>query len=286
MACAGQRLPARLLARADRPRQPEVRAAEHARASSVASSPDATELPRPRSTARSWTTSTPLSSCRAAEMAKLLENTFRMVNIALVNELRGAVRRPGHRHLGGHRGRGHQAVRVHAVLPRPGRRRALHPARPDLPRLAVPPRHRPAVPAGRARPGHQRRDAGLRRPAHHRRAGRARGRRYRGARVLALGVTYKPDVGDLRESAAVEMLAQLAGEAPRSATTTRSWPGSTRDGLALRRTAPDPAKPRAADLVVVLTPHDAYDLRRAHAARPAGLRRPQRARGAAATTGW
>jgi UDP-N-acetyl-D-glucosamine dehydrogenase len=28
-----------------------------------------------------------LSSCRAAEMAKLLENTFRMVNIALVNEL-------------------------------------------------------------------------------------------------------------------------------------------------------------------------------------------------------
>ena len=28
--------------------------------------------------------------------------------------------------------------------------------------------------------------------------------------VLALGVTYKPDVGDLRESAAVETLAQLA----------------------------------------------------------------------------
>jgi UDP-N-acetyl-D-glucosamine dehydrogenase len=29
----------------------------------------------------------PVSSCRAAEMAKLLENTYRMVNIALVNEL-------------------------------------------------------------------------------------------------------------------------------------------------------------------------------------------------------
>ena len=28
-----------------------------------------------------------MSSCRAAELAKLLENTFRMVNIALVNEL-------------------------------------------------------------------------------------------------------------------------------------------------------------------------------------------------------
>ena len=55
-----------------------------------------------------------------------------------------AVRRPGHRRLGGHRRGRDQAVRVHAVLPRPRRRRALHPARPDLPGLAVPPRHRPA----------------------------------------------------------------------------------------------------------------------------------------------
>ena len=36
-----------------------------------------------------------VSSCRAAELAKLLENTFRMVNIALVNELAGLCHEQG-----------------------------------------------------------------------------------------------------------------------------------------------------------------------------------------------
>ena len=35
----------------------------------------------------SWTTSTRVSGAREAEMVKLLENTFRAVNIALVNEM-------------------------------------------------------------------------------------------------------------------------------------------------------------------------------------------------------
>ena len=49
---------------------------------------------------------------------KLLENTFRHVNIALVNELAMFAGRPRRRHLGGDRRRGDQAVRVHAVLAR------------------------------------------------------------------------------------------------------------------------------------------------------------------------
>ena len=61
-----------------------------------------------------------LSSPKVAELAKLLENTYRHVNIALVNELAILRPRAGHRHLGGHRRRGHQAVRLHRFTPGPG----------------------------------------------------------------------------------------------------------------------------------------------------------------------
>ena len=44
----------------------------------------------------------PVSSCRVAEAAKLLENIFRSVNIALVNEFEDGICRHGDRHLGGH----------------------------------------------------------------------------------------------------------------------------------------------------------------------------------------
>ena len=73
------------------------------------------------------------SSPRQAEMAKLIENTFRQVNIALVNELATIAPAVGRRHLGGARGGRHQAVRLHAVLARPGCRRTLHRHRPELP---------------------------------------------------------------------------------------------------------------------------------------------------------
>ena len=43
----------------------------------------------------------PVSSCRVAEATKLLENTFRSINIALVNELK-VVYSAGHRCLGSH----------------------------------------------------------------------------------------------------------------------------------------------------------------------------------------
>ena len=73
--------------------------------------------------------------CEAAEAVKLTENIFRAVNIALVNELKIVYDGDGHRRLGGDRGGQDQAVRLHAVLSRPGPRRALHPDRPVLPDL-------------------------------------------------------------------------------------------------------------------------------------------------------
>ena len=58
----------------------------------------------------------PVSSTQVAEMVKLLENTFRMINIGLVNEMAHDVRPHGHQCLGSDRRGGHQAVRLHAVL--------------------------------------------------------------------------------------------------------------------------------------------------------------------------
>jgi|TARA_R110002110_G_scaffold304438_3_gene518516 UDP-N-acetyl-D-glucosamine dehydrogenase len=47
----------------------------------------------------------PVSATRAAEMSKLLENSYRHVNIALVNEIEVFITRPGYRRLGALAGR-------------------------------------------------------------------------------------------------------------------------------------------------------------------------------------
>ena len=57
----------------------------------------------------------PVSTPEVAEMTKLLENIFRSVNIALVNELAMLSDRMGDRHVGGGRRRLDQALRVHAI---------------------------------------------------------------------------------------------------------------------------------------------------------------------------
>ena len=76
-------------------------------------------------------------SPEAAEMVKLMENTFRAVNIALANEFAevcSALRLRGARR---DRCRRDQAVWLHAVLPGPRGGRALHPLRSALPVVAV-----------------------------------------------------------------------------------------------------------------------------------------------------
>ena len=60
----------------------------------------------------------PVSSCEVAEACKILENTYRSVNIAMVNELKMLFDRHGHRRLGGDRRGQDQAVRVPGVLSR------------------------------------------------------------------------------------------------------------------------------------------------------------------------
>ena len=103
----------------------------------------------------------PVSSCRAAELAKLLENTFRHVNIALANEMAMLC---------------HEVeIDVWEVIdaaatkpfgfmpfyPGPGVGGHCIPLDPDVPGVADASRRRAPVPRARGGRGHQRADAGV-----------------------------------------------------------------------------------------------------------------------------
>jgi UDP-N-acetyl-D-glucosamine dehydrogenase len=201
----------------------------------------------------------PVSGCRTAEMAKLLENTFRMVNIALVNELSA---------LCAEQGIDTWEV-IEAAATKPFGFMPFHPG-PGVGGHCIP--LDPTYLAWQSRRDTGRpfrlvelaQDINAEMPAYvARRIGDALGERgvpLPRAEVMALGVTYKPDVGDLRESAAVKTLEMLAAKGARIRYHDPFVPRLQTDVLKLRRTPLTAANLEAADAVVVLTPHSQYDL--------------------------
>mgnify|MGYP003694108443 CR=1 FL=1 len=121
-------------------------------------------------------------------MVKLLENTFRSVNIGLVNELALMCDRLEDRRVGSDRGGGDQAIRLHAVLSRPRPRRTLHPDRSVLP-VVEGARERLRGPLHRARGLRQRADARARRQP---RGGGPQPPRSRGARLARCSCWASP----------------------------------------------------------------------------------------------
>ena len=200
-----------------------------------------------------------VSGCRTAEMAKLLENTFRMVNIALVNELAVLC--------------ADQDIDVWEVIAaaatKPFGFMAFQPG-PGVGGHCIP--LDPTYLAWQSRRDTGRpfrlvelaQDINAEMPSYVSRrivdALTDRGIRLPEAKILALGVTYKPDVGDLRESAAVEVLAKLARRGVRISYHDPFVPRLRSHGMSLRRTPLTAANIAAADAVVILTPHQTYDL--------------------------
>lgn len=81
----------------------------------------------------------------------------------------------------------------------------------------------------------------------------------KGASVLILGATYKPDVGDIRESPALDILEMLQEKGGKIAYHDPYVPMIQIDTLNLKCINLDEARLKKADCVVITTNHSAYD---------------------------
>nr|WP_105968694.1 nucleotide sugar dehydrogenase [Streptomyces geranii] len=195
---------------------------------------------------------------REAEMAKLLENTYRHVNIALVNEMSMFCREIGVDLWDAIRCAATKPFGFAPFYPGPGVGGHCIPIDPNylsykVRSLGIPFRFVELA-----------QEINQRMPVHV--VNRAadllndRSKAVRGSRVLLLGVTYKPDISDQRESPALAVAQNLRARGaelvyfdPRVA----DW---TVDGLPVERTDDYLAEAGSADLTILLQPHRELDL--------------------------
>jgi UDP-N-acetyl-D-glucosamine dehydrogenase len=195
-----------------------------------------------------------VSSPDVAELAKLVENTFRFINISFINEMALLCDRLG--------------VNVWEVIE--AARTKPFAFMPHYPSAGVGGHCIPVVPqyldaAARA--------AGLHSeliPAANRindsmprlivdKIEQALDRTLLGAQVLLVGITYKPDIADIRESAAVRVLHEAVARGARVAYHDPLWPILQTDSGALRSVDLDADGLASVDAVVLLTPHTSID---------------------------
>src|SRR5262249_15066371 len=86
-----------------------------------------------------------------------------------------------------------------------------------------------------------------------------RGLALRGASVLVLGVTYKADVNDIRESPALEIVEMIAHKGGRVWYSDPFIPQLTIGGVKLASAEPTPEAIESADCVLLLTNHTSFD---------------------------
>ncbi|MFJ2830130.1 nucleotide sugar dehydrogenase [Streptomyces sp. NPDC087263] len=195
---------------------------------------------------------------REAEMAKLLENTYRHVNIALVNEMSMFCREIGVDLWDAIRCASTKPFGFSAFYPGPGVGGHCIPIDPNylsykVRSLGIPFRFVELA-----------QEINQRMPVHV--VNRAadllndQGKAVRGSRILLLGVTYKPDISDQRESPALAVAenlrargAELSYFDPRVA----DW---TVEGVPVERAEDYLAAAESADLTILLQPHREIDL--------------------------
>jgi UDP-N-acetyl-D-glucosamine dehydrogenase len=198
-----------------------------------------------------------VSSPRVAETAKLLENTFRSVNIALANELAFACRKIGVDPWEVIDAAATKPFGFMPFYPGPGIGGHCIPVDPlylswkvrltgyEAQFIAL------ADQVNRAMPEHV---VGLVADALN-----ERGQPVRGASVLVMGVTYKADVNDVRESPALEIIELLEKKGAHVSYADPFTPQITVNGLKLSSVEATPEVLAAADCVLILTNHTSFD---------------------------
>ena len=198
-----------------------------------------------------------VSSAEAAEMAKLLENTFRMINIGLVNEMaimcdrlgvdvweviEAAATKPfGFMTFTPGPGLGGHCIPIDPLYLSWKMKALNYNARfielaseinTNMPRFAV---------------------------SKVQDALNERGKPVKGSRILVLGAAYKPDIDDLRESPALDVIGLLMKKGASVCYHDPYIPRIRHDEWALESVPDLLAEVRAADVVVIVTNHSSYD---------------------------
>lgn len=201
-----------------------------------------------------------VSSPKVAEMAKLYENVFRNVNIALANEFALMCRRLGV----------NTREVIDAAATKPFGFLAFHPGPGvgghcigiDSAYLAW----KMKLNGYDARFIHLAEEINQSMPLRVvELLGEALNRKQRslnGAKVLALGIAYKRGVGDIRESPALEVIDQLRQKGAEICYADPHVPSVTVNGDSLQAVAVDDARIAASDCVVILTDHQEFDYQR------------------------
>jgi UDP-N-acetyl-D-glucosamine dehydrogenase len=202
----------------------------------------------------------PVSSTEAAEMVKLLENTFRAVNIAMVNEVLLMCDRLGLDAWEIIEAAATKPFGFMKFTPGPGIGGHCIPIDPlylswRLKSLKFTARFiELADEVNSAMPRYWVRKV--------QDALNERGRALKGSRVLVLGVAYKRDVSDLRESPALDILHLLREGGAEVSYHDPHVPSFEADGLAMASVPDLDRALSAADCVLVVTDHSAYDWQR------------------------
>ena len=201
----------------------------------------------------------PVSTTEAAELVKLLENTFRSVNIGLVNEMAIVCDKLGVDVWEVIEAAATKPFGFMKFLPGPGLGGHCIPIDPHY--LAWKMRGLNYKTRFIDLAGELNTEMPLfwvRKVAE---ALNLQGRAVRGASVLVLGVAYKRDIDDLRESPALDIIRLLEDQGARVSYHDPHVPCFAEDGHDYRSVALTPDAVRAADCVMVVTDHSAIDYR-------------------------
>jgi UDP-N-acetyl-D-glucosamine dehydrogenase len=199
----------------------------------------------------------PVSTTEAAELVKLLENTFRSVNIGLVNEMAIVCDKLGVNVWEVIEAAATKPFGFMKFLPGPGLGGHCIPIDPHY--LAWKMRGLNYKTRFIDLAGELNTEMPLfwvRKVAE---ALNQQGKAVRGASVLVLGVAYKRDIDDIRESPALDIIRLLEGQGARVSYHDPHVPVFAENGHEFRSVPLDPGSVAAADCIMIVTDHSAID---------------------------